>query len=60
MSRQLLDKLESALIAAWVYDTDLAHQEDYISGAQMKKADALMDKVYALKQELLGILENSS
>lgn len=52
-----LNRFESALIAAWTYDTRLDCQEDYISGTQIKKADEYHTKARQFKEELLSAIK---
>ena len=53
-----LNKFESAVIAAWTYDTKLDFQEEYISGSQTKKCDEYHAKALQLKSELIEELSN--
>lgn len=56
-----LNKFESALIAAWCYDTRLDYQESEVSGIQAKKSDEHHKKARQLKEELIAaIMENNN
>lgn len=52
-----LNKFESDLVNAWVYDTKLDYQENVISGTQIKKFDEYHQKAKIAKAELVEMIK---
>lgn len=56
---KLLDQFESAVSAAWVYDTKLDCQDDYISNKQLARSDELHKKYRDIRMQIMAEIENS-
>lgn len=56
---KLLDQFESAVSAAWVYDTKLDCQDDYISNKQLARSDELHMKYRNIRKQIIAEIEKT-
>lgn len=56
---KLIDQFESAVSAAWIYDTKLNCQDDYISNKQLASCDELHSKYRNIRMQIMAEIENT-